>query len=550
MANIYVGNTLPNSFRLLDPVSSTKAILRKELIELLPTEQSEYGPLGSSILRFNVSSNNAFLNGPECFLRFKIDRTDGDEAYDATRDKALALDVGGVMACIRSLEVRGIASGNLIERQDEAHTWYAIQSLVGQSLGEVEQWGPLQADSLQPFQSRDNHSMKARGRTYSTLNLSSAATGVITGGANAFFSRQFNVGDMVTVTGKLPFQVLSITSDTSMTTTSRDVYVAAEFVVHVQDGHSANSHRSVVLKDRGTGYYACVKLPLEILKHHLPLFLNKGGFEFRIELELASRAFITNEEPLKAVLAHVAALPNYKIYEPRFMAMMTVPQNDVLNEFLAQWQTPEGLLFPMVQVRWRRITGAASTSDSIQSNFGVRSGRTLYVVVKDSQISEGNSVGTSLTNASISHFSRSNIDTYQAKIGSHEFPNRPVLCGARPIEAYQHLRNITRKTQNPRLSFTDYASNYNTAIINAAGDDNVPILGDSKHFIMAVDFSRDRGLTGILTGMDTSLVPVDFSVTRSAAHTALGYLGSPVFNMFLEYDAILQMSSAVMTVNS
>ena len=56
--SINFDNAIPAAMGIPEHMSSSKSILRKSLLEVLPTEQSVYGPGLNERIRFNISSNS------------------------------------------------------------------------------------------------------------------------------------------------------------------------------------------------------------------------------------------------------------------------------------------------------------------------------------------------------------------------------------------------------------------------------------------------------------------------------------------------------------
>lgn len=142
-------NGVPASMILPQQVSTSKSILRKQLMELLPTEQTTYGPDNNDIMRFNIASNSDFINFAESYFKWKFQMVSTD------RDKAQLLSIGGMHSLIKSLEIRALQSGTLIQRYDNYNKYYAMKSLSEHSPEYVDRCLNTQGDSLGQYANQD-----------------------------------------------------------------------------------------------------------------------------------------------------------------------------------------------------------------------------------------------------------------------------------------------------------------------------------------------------------------------------------------------------------
>jgi hypothetical protein len=279
---------------------------------------------------------------------------------------------------------------------------------------------------------------------------------------------------------------------------------------------------------------------MSLMAYSVPLFLMKGGLEIRFELEDGARAFVehtSQEVGLNGVSFQ------YEITTPRLMAMMVRPHRDIIDEFVQQWRSEDGLVYHIPSVRTRRVNGAGETGNvNLQMNPGVRSGNRVYTIIQDSDIAEG-SGAQARANQSISLFSRSGITKFQYKVGAHEYPNRDVNCDNYSSEAFEQLTQ-TANGVGGRLIQGDWTSFGNVYISQAKR------AFDSRHFILSADLSRDKSAQGVLSGVDLSIVPLDLQFERSGTHASIGYEGSPAYYTFIEHDAFLKINQQQMAIMS
>ena len=296
MANVRVGNIVPSGMRIRVPKSASKAILRKELIEILPTEQSTYGPDGNTITRFNISSNAAFLSGPETYFRAEILRT----TLNTTNNSKLALDIPGIESAIRSLEIRGLATGNLVSRMDNYHTIAALLTLISESRDEILSYGAIRGDGIAAKYESGGFQEAAGWQQYvgSHATIDISADGVITQSAiladDAFLMK---AGDEVTYSVGDPFKSYSgvisyVESDGTYFKAFLDQQpihgvitanavpagtgVGVSGLHYRSNGWCESTMRSKAVEDFVTKQVLCWKFRDDFFAHNLPLFLNKG----------------------------------------------------------------------------------------------------------------------------------------------------------------------------------------------------------------------------------------------------------------------------------
>src|SRR5690349_20393118 len=99
MSNVEFQNAIPSDFVLDRPVSTSKSILRKNLVQYLPSEQTTFDPSTSSIIRFQVASNSDILLGSESYFTFVFQQT------NSNHNNYFTLDVGGIQSLFRTIEI-------------------------------------------------------------------------------------------------------------------------------------------------------------------------------------------------------------------------------------------------------------------------------------------------------------------------------------------------------------------------------------------------------------------------------------------------------------
>lgn len=545
---------VPEIFTIPEPISTSKSILRKGYVTIPANENSTFNPNGgTTAITFNISSPNEIFIGSESYMRFTLQRTTSSAALDGY----LSFDEGGAHSIIRRIEVNAVSLGVQIGKSDEYHRKYCIDSKIKQSPEQVEQFGHLYGDAVFPFETErisGGHTWTSLQQGVGTLELSVA--GVLTGTAT-FFTQQCKVGDMVRVvqatTGLVAEgRVLSITSNTVLTINWAGKEFAAATTVAAYVLHSHVNKASRVLpsySDPAVGREYCIQLNNSALLQNLPLLVMRGGITVTIHLELPQNCLVIENYNSTTHTAVVASDMGYQIKTPVFMAMMVTPHQDIRDEYIAQYNSKEGLLYYVPQYRYVRSTSSntdALSNSSVQHGIGARGCRRFYAVQQDADLCNGTS-SLSWRHRKLSTFHRYGLTGFYVQAGALLMPQRAVKCdeyGSR--EAYQQLLQVAQ-TSKVRFTPTEWQTHANNAVsISNTAKSNAT----ESAFIMAVDLSRDNGGNAVLTGTDLSSVALDVKREGSVTPASFGFTGSCNIHMFIEYDAYLKISSDNVVVMS
>ena len=560
MSNIEFQNAIPEEFVLQAPTSTSKSILRKNLMEVLPVGSADYSSGQNATIAFQISSNSDILCGAESYFRFDFRNTTNSAVLiPATQfqEPALAFDVGGINSLFKSIEVRALGNGITLQRYDDYNCYNALASLIYDTEQDVME-NHVAGDDIDPTESRFNRPVDC------TTAAWTAATGTLTGVGTKFLQEGL-VGKMIQVslaTYSWTGLVRSVTNDTVLVMSGgpqADVGAtnADIFVLSLTSVGQHNWRRWFHSYISSSGSHVVIFKPrVSLLQHNLPLFLMKGGIEIIFELADGGRG-IQVLEPTNLATDSAATLA-YTISRPRYFAQMLTPHPDIIDEYIRQWKSSTGLVYSIPSVRSRQISGSIADASGTSLNYsvGVRSARRAYLVVRPSTLAAGPAANAVANRAnSVSAFPRTKIISFQSKIGSHEYPNRAVqtlstntVQHSEYSEAWKHLMMVAGPCRgNRRLKYHQFTSSGINYYLVSNSSEDATTVQDSRHFIMAFDFSRDKGLNGDLTGADLSIVPLAIDLIRSAA--ASEYTGATfLYQLFVEHDSFLKISSEQMSV--
>jgi hypothetical protein len=557
MSTIDFQNVIPEKFLIPQPISASKSILRKNLMEVVPNEGSQtYEPNGSRLMRFHLSSNTDFLAGPESYVRFELKR----DGMDASLNYHTSLDEMGAHSLFRSIEIRMVSSGVSLQRYMYYNRFAVLQSNLYQSPQDVEQNGWNYGDSmgyLSPY-SPQGRVLQAVLSGFGAIELS--VSGLLT--LNATDAQKVSPGDEIEIIATGTLIAAKVVDIITATTVQLEMPTRGAFTAIAQGAatqasvyrSSSLAARTSMVKKSGEVVIVELKPMLSLLSHQLPLFLMKGGIEIIFELEQPIRALRSNET--RAISA--GKVFNYKIENARFMAMFVTPHPDIVAEYLQQWKSG-GLQYSIPAVVVRRQSGQVSDKDmTLTIHPGLRSARKAYTVVQHEGIHDSESDDGRISE-SLSTYLRTYINEFQYKVGSHNFPNREVRTRINTpndddfSEAFEQLKLVSGSSMF-RFSYKDWQR----VNLHRHTDDVKQSL-DSKKFILSADFSRVQGGGADLSGVDLSVVPLDIDIKRDAswdvgrtrngiAYEALPASSKPIYWTFIEHDAFLVISDKQVAV--
>ncbi len=538
------------------PKSTSKHILKKRQVEILPLESTQFSYSANDSIKFNISSNTELLDGLDSYIKMGF-RTVVSGGAVATR----CLDIGGAHALFREIELR-TQNGTLIQRYDRYNRWYAMMSCATHSPTHVEVVEAAAGDSVgvesisSPYVSEE---IPLYGNTqFDAANFNDGANELRALDGAGTVGGHLKVGDRiaidvaanryyatVNVVAANVITVLSIALDASRTLPAADIAAGAIFGISIVNNVYVPQRAAVAREleaSFGQGVPLCFKPDVSFLKNRkwIPLAFIKQGLQLELKLERPDYCLNKLQTPLAQTDAN---LLDYTIYSPRYVATLITPDETLMAEYLKQFNN-EGFHMSVLAYKYARNTIAQATDGSsvLSNNFGVRSARVVYSIIQASNISE--SVSSSAKgNFSLSTFFRSSLSSYQYKSGSEEYPMRAVACDKYSTEAFQQLMLATGQHNgtlwNVRFSPKEWRSESNViaSAVSASGGANVVLTSRSTKFILSTRLDRAEDN---FTGLDLSLNPLDLDLTFSAAEVAS--FGDRVVQHWVGYDLLVSLS--------
>ena len=556
--SVSVGTLVPHEAVIPMPKSTSKHILRRRQVEILPLESTSFSYSSNDSIKFNISSATELLDGMNSYIKMGFLTGVVGGAVET-----LCLDVGGAHALFREAELR-TQNGTLIQRYDRYNRWYAMMSMATHSPQHVEVVEAAAGDSLgtgyvsSPYKEPEKRlsgnaqfdlaQFTTATDTFTVLDGAATAGGILKLGdfiaidvaANRYYAH------VESITDANAFVVEAIADDASRTLPAANIAAGAIFNISVVNNLYLSQRERVAVArvaDYSNGVPLQWKPAMSFLQQRkwIPLAFIKQGLQLELKLERPEYCLNKQQAPAAQTDANIM---DYTIYSPRYVAMMVTPDESLMAEYLKQFNG-DGIHMSILGYRFARKTIDQSNSGTqvINNHFGVRSARHVMSVIQSSRISEDVS-RSSRGNFSLSNFFRSFLTSYQYKSGSEEFPMRAVDCDAFSTEAFQQLMLSTDQhggtLWNVRFDPKEWA-NLNNVIsaTTASPQDNIVLPNRSTKFIMATRL--DRGDDNF-TGLDLSLNPLDLELEFSGAEVAA--FGNRIVQSWVGFDILISLSSS------
>jgi len=609
MSNIDIPNVVPSVFMIEDPTTTSKSILRKQELEFLPHQLGKFNYDTDRLMRFTLSSNTDVLIGPESFFRFKLNLINVDQDY-----AGISLEDGGVHNLFRSVEIRALSSGMLIQRYDHYNKYAALYTNLNDSKDYVRNLGAMYLDELNCDKTNNDYSWRplrggliqssAADGTSETMTVQAFAVGTfapVTGmGGNygmvfakaAGFIKANNVrvGDVlfnptanpivlalgISIAANGSLVVHNVMVDKGIVVLSGGTNGAVAAADAIVDGTLApliflNEQQCL---DQGTmtasqvqGYQSVSPQDMwnydgtseihfkpfcSIFQHNLPLFLFRGGIEIIFELEDPKIALYSRSR--LASFKDTARVPA--------VAYTASPNYEIESaRFMGSMVTPHPDIVTEYVNQWKTNRGLiyripsfevrrVSRVKSAEENLNMHFGVRSALRGFLLQLDASDDTANYARRSNTSWL-KMELKNYQFKVGSHEFPHRDIDVSTDTFSVYKHLALANHA--NSAMQRLDYAAFGGHGFSQSNGQNLSGGLWEANKFILPVDFTRMQGYAeNGLTGIDLSIVPLETKLTRT--QVPVGSNNDPAtfinYYMIIEYDAYLKVSSSQMNVLS
>lgn len=545
----------PEMFFMETPMSTSKSVLRKELVRVPAVGNTTFTPTADSIITFRIASNHAVMVGSESYIQLTlVCKTDEEKEEALGQERALAAP--GVHSLFKNIDVRGLGSSATFQRIEDYNRYCAIKFATRPKAFSDSYESFVAGIQAFPHERYAGpFSMVWQG----TANVSSSlTTGVVTF-SDITFDGIICEGDIIAIyesgtaqRGVGVVYQINNASEFVWTCGTLNLPGATEVGMWVYRANSERSHIAHEAHSNATTY--TVRLELDFLKQNIPLMLLKNGMEVRIELESADKVLVD------LIGANRTTAYYYKVTNPEYHCMLATPHPEQVRKFMNAYKTPRGFVLSYTGVVTQIRAGDTSNSDRFQTNVGVRAAKRVFLVQYDSKMAI--ETGTHLRQVdSLSTFLRGNLSSYQFLIGSERYPLLPVVANAdnSHAEVISHLRQTLYEAYNIynerdqwnyeipclyNMVTTPLASWQARGVPQSFALGGTNPINDATRFVIGQTFSRDSGPDNHLAGVDISNIPLTVEINRSAAWgTNTNLQGTPYYFIVVEHDAYVTISA-------
>jgi hypothetical protein len=504
--SLAIQSILPSTLMPAAVASASQHIIRKRKVEILPQNQIVYKYSGSNRLVFNINSASEFLDCQNSFLKFEF-RAYGTTATD-TVDPFLSLATGGSHALFKEVIVR-LQNGTEIARVSDYHKHYAMMSSITEPADHVKNYGWAYGDSLGRYREFDPSRVK---NAHSGAQVTAANTRVIQVATNAnpsVLTNQYNPlvpENLDTLTGLPVIASAALAYTEAGLRTASGGWASARVAACIANGTAQDAALAQ------TGKVLCMTIPLSILQMHqfLPLPFIQGGLQIEFVLENPVHSLCVNDNTTPVASSSV----DYSIVNPRYICQMVQPSEEIMSSYMG-WYKSDKLVYPYIKVSHFMNTHAGGAGDiNIVMAPSVRSAVFVATIVQNINANTTGHDTTAADNAyiydGIGTFLKTNISSYQYKVGSDSYPEAAVQMpdtynAEAFMEAQRAFGHLGSVLFTPRTNANDWWS------VNTDSG----VAAETKKLVLAYDLARDGS---IFSGVDISIAPFT-AVFGSTAYT-------------------------------
>ena len=566
--NLQILPQAPSEFMPAVPMTSSDFVVSRRMREYISDGQTEYTFNGNNIIKFTLNSADAFLDGRNSWLQFKLSgafTADGNFANVNAEKLSRYLETGGAHSLFKRLRI-SLSNGTIISDYDYSQL-YAIVRQHTMSAQHLEfQEGASSFDGL----SSDiyDYDKMSGGKIfdYSVITHAQALAAAYDFGLRRLrfggaVAGGIKVGDEIAIisTSDAPANSSTIIYGKVISNDGTDVILSADAAQAGQDiDLPAGEINAVAVVRRGdashrfrgaqgtttTDHVLCkVKLFSDFFNNikYLPLpFLRNLTIELTLNRDAHCVVFAKNSDP-------GAVDFRWTIKDPVIVANLVTPSEALMNSFVEQYNSEQGIMLHWIdyQSNSRNLQLADSESVVIPSNCHSALGVLAVQKLPEAQATTGNSWVTDTNGINV----KAALSQYQFQVGSEYFPfARPVNCGsgAQALTngnswnyVLQALDSHGAKYECSSIIPNEYyAVNSIVRPVNVGGG-AAALTNESLRFVMAARLDRD----GNYTGIDTSNNDIQLNIQRVA-----GVVGAPYTGFYLQsfiiHNRLMRISKA------
>ena len=566
--NLKIAPQVPSEFSPAIPMTSSDFVVSRRMREYVSDGQTDYTFTGNNIIKFTLNSADAFLDGRNSWLQFKLSgafTADGNFANVNAEKLSRYLETGGAHSLFKRLRI-SLSNGTIISDYDYSQL-YAIVRQHTMSAQHLEfQEGASSFDGL----SSDiyDYDKMSGGKIfdYSVITNAQAGAAAYDFGLrrlrfNAAIAGGIKVGDEIAIitTSDGPANSSSIIYGKVISNDGTDVFLSADATQAGQDiDLPAGEINAVAVVRRGdashrfrgaqgtsiTDHILCkIKLFSDFFNNikYLPLpFLRNLTIELTLNRDAHCVVFAKNSDP-------GAVDFRWTVKDPVIVANLVTPSESLMNAYVEQYNSEQGIMLNWIDYQSNNRNLQLADNESVVIPSNCHSALAILAVQKlpEAQAATGNSWVNDTNGINI----KAALSQYQFQVGSEYFPfARPVNCGS-GVQALTNGNNWNYVLQaldshgakyecSSIIPNEYYAVNSIVRPVNVGGG-AASLTNESLRFVMAARLDRD----GNYTGIDTSNNDIQLNIQRVAGVIGAPYTGF-YLHAFIIHNRLMRISKA------
>lgn len=477
--------------------STSKHILRRRMVSILPSSQVDYSYSGNNEIKFVISSGSDLWDPSNSYIR--ADMTCALN-LDGSDDTTKALATGGIHSCFDQIEI-STSVGAVIERIEEYGRLYALLSQMTQSAEVVDRNEAVAGDS--------------------TKFKSYVPEGELT---DAFADTASTVGGVANA------EYRTVVSSAIGAAGSGDSGSAQVAPTRKKTANTA----SITL---------CFRPLLSFLStgQFIPLSLIRGGLIVKLRMARPVNALQSNQVYTGAGFTGA----NVTLSNVRYVCDFVTPSEELTSMLVSKYNST-GLTYPILTYRhFMDVNSSASGTIARQLYANLRSARFVVQRIQPASLNTDTNSATDVLNSyefdSMGTGVKANMSEYQFQSGSYQFPQFKVdVSDIGQWESYVHLQQSLGVYGDAMLSkrFEPYEWTETNSIFG---------LTESKTFAIGENLSRDAS---ILTGLDLSTTPLEYNQTFDAVFQINSANADRYCHTWIGADALVSISSSGVIIRS
>ena len=567
-ANLKIEPQIPSEFTPAMPMTSSDFVVSRRMREYVSDGAREYTFNGNNTIKFTLNSADAFLDGRNSWLQFKLHGTftaDGNFANVAAEKLSRYLETGGAHSLFRRLRI-SLSNGTIISDYDYSQLYAIIRSHTMSAQHLQFQEGSSSFDGL----SSDIYEYGAPQSSGKVFDYSVITHVQALAAAYDFGLRQLTFGGAVAGGIKVGDEIAIIsTSDapansstiiygkvisntgtivvlsTDATQAGQDIDLPAgeiNAVAVVRRGDASHRFRGAQGTAAADHVLCKVKLMSDFFNNikYLPLpFLRNLTIELTLNRDAHCVVFAKNSDP-------GAVDFRWTISDPVIVANLVTPSEALMNAYVDQYNSEQGIMLHWIDYQSNKRSLDLSQSASFVIPSNCHSALAILGVQKlaEAEAVTGNSWVTDTNGICV----KASLQEYQYQVGSEYFPfSRPVQCGtgAQALtngNAWNYVLNAidshgAKYECSSIIPNEYYAVNSIVRPVNVGGG-AAGLTNESLRFVLAARLDRD----GNYTGVDSSNNDIQVNLLRTAGLGA-AYTGS-YFHSFVIHNRLMRISKA------